>query len=70
MDSNQDEDNIDPRETALNLGVDVSQRLEEEISRADETEDIHLQNIPQDDPVELDDEITITKKPTHPTQQH
>ena len=63
MDTNQEEENRDPRETASNPEVNVSQRLEEEISRASETEDIHLQNIPQDDPIEFDDENTMTKNP-------
>ena len=57
---------MDHRDTVSERGANVSRRLEEEITQADETEHIHPQTFPQDDPVELDDDNTTTKNP--PTQ--
>ena len=63
MDTNQEEETMDHRDTVSERGANVSRRLEDEITQADETEHIHLQTFPQDDPVELDDDNTTTKNP-------
>ena len=52
MDTNQEEEIMDHRETVSDRGANVSRRLEEEIAQVDETEQIHLQSLPQDSPVE------------------
>ena len=65
MDTNQEEETMDQSETVSDRGANASRRLEEEITQAEETEDIHLQNLPLDDSVEVDDDNTNTK--TQPT---
>ena len=62
MDTNQEEDR-DPSETASNLRVEVSQRLEEEIARADGEENLEDTVETLEELVEMDHDDTTTKNP-------
>ena len=69
-DTDQQEDR-DPIETASELGDDVSQRLEEEIARADGEENLEDTVETLEELVEMDDDDTTTKNPpTHPNIIH